>query len=67
MSTTIEPIRMNKQNASRFLDVSPRQFQRLVAAGKIRYVTDPGGQRMYPTEELKKYVADQMSVQWKVA
>jgi excisionase family DNA binding protein len=65
MSATIKPIRMNKQNASKYIDVSPRQFQRLVAAGKIRYVNDPGGRRMYPTAELDAYVERQMSEQWK--
>jgi hypothetical protein len=60
----IEPIRMNRIAAAAFLGVSPRKLQRLVADKKIRYVTDPGGVRMYPTAELRKFLDDQIREQW---
>jgi excisionase family DNA binding protein len=52
------------KDAAKFLGVSESKLQRLVAGGHIRYVVDPGGVRMYPTSELKKYVEKQMEQQW---
>lgn len=64
MATAIEPIRMNLRDAARFLGVSERKLQRLVAGRHVRYVTDPGGVRMYPTSELRKYQQKLEAEQW---
>lgn len=64
MVTAIEPLRMNLRDAAKFLGVSPRKFQRIVSAGMVRYVTDPGGVRMYPTAQLRKYQEKLESEQW---
>jgi excisionase family DNA binding protein len=64
MSTVVLPIRMNLRDAAKHLGVSDRKFQRLVRAGDIRYVTDPGGVRMYPTSELRGFLDRQIQEQW---
>jgi hypothetical protein len=64
VATAIKPIRMIQLDAARYLSISPRQFQRLVEKKLVRYVTDPGGQRFYPTTELDRYLDEQMKTQW---
>ncbi len=59
-----EPIRMNRADAAKFLGISPRKLQRLNNGGQIRHVTDPGGVRMYPTEELRRYLKRLQQEQW---
>ncbi len=65
MTSKPVPIRMNLSDAARHIGVSPRKLQRLVAKKLIRFVTDPGGVRMYPTVELQKYLDSQIAEQWK--
>lgn len=56
------PLRMRLKGAAAFIGVGARQFQHLVSQGRIKFVKDhPNGERLYKTEELQRYVAEQQN------
>lgn len=59
-ATQLKPARMNLRAAARYLGVGTRKLQMLVSSGRVKYVTDPGGIRMYPTVWLDEFVEAQM-------